>query len=1088
MDQPGPAAPSSTRLLGGWLRWVVAGLLVGVVVLAAAGAGLWLFRAPAATWLIARAAESAGLGPARLTIDRLDLSGLVIRDLRLGDGDLVTVAEMTASYTLEQLRRRSIDTLKLRGVRLQAVVDSQAIRIGGFVRPLGQGRGQRRGLPALPLHSLELERLEAVVETPLGPVAAAGTGGVQARPDGGIGLTWDGRIDGGGGAAAVRATGDVRGGAGRAIAGDVALSIAGGRGAFTGALTGQVTGSRSADGAVSLQATVGDGELQYSDGRVDGISGTAAYVMAADGTRIVRTALSFQGVDAFGQALEPGRVSLELDGDLLRADADLVAPGVRATVAAVGSVRDLNQPVALSATGTADVARLLVLLPLPGAVSAAGELDFALAGRVTEPLQVAQAKDRLVAALVPRLALDGTLGVQLRAAAVPGWLTDGEVAGRIAISAGGGAVDIAAPDAVRLSGALDPGRLVGLPEPLRALLGGVLQVQVGGADTTPLGLRIEQAEDGVAVAATTGVRLAAGETTVTAELDARGGFDGALRPIRIDVPFLLATAENVAIGGASGRAELFVSDLKGTPSDVAGQLAMSAAGAVAGQALAVGAAAIDLDAALSLRQGRLTLEPASGSRLRLSGLALASGTRTAAPLTIGFGGDGNVIRADVASRAVEYRLALAPTGAELVLAGAGGSVRLDLPTAVVSGVLGGAQEIEVRDARLDASRPRVAVEGLSGTMTWNAGAVRASLQIARVAHQSDTPWMQPAAAAVELDWADGAVGFGLSAALAVGGLTATLRGRHDVAASAGVVEIDVPTVRFAADGLQPVDLFPLAGQALERVQGAIAVAGRVSWSGGTVASALDIALNAVGFAAGATEISALTGAITLDGLTPPTTPPDQHLTVSVAVGSVAPMPVDLSLQLRPDGTVYVSTLTVAFADGFLRANDITFDPATRTADLALTIDGVDMAQVAALVSLPGLEAEGRLDGILPLRLTEGAAAVVGGALASRGPGVLRYSGQGLPERLAAREDTVGLAMQALSDFRYERLEISVDKALAGAGSAILYLEGANPAVLEGYPFVFNIDLSADFNRLVALILEGLGQSQALARFAVEQAR
>ena len=113
-----------------------------------------------------------------------------------------------------------------------------------------------------------------------------------------------------------------------------------------------------------------------------------------------------------------------------------------------------------------------------------------------------------------------------------------------------------------------------------------------------------------------------------------------------------------------------------------------------------------------------------------------------------------------------------------------------------------------------------------------------------------------------------------------------------------------------------------------------------------------------------------------------------------------------------------------------------------------------------------------------MRLAEGAVGVVGGALASRGPGVLRYSGQGLPERLAAREDTVGLALQALSDFRYERLAISVDKALAGPGSAILRVEGANPAVLEGYPFVFNIDLSTDFNRLVALILEGLGQSQA----------
>ena len=169
MDQPGPAAPSPARLLGRWLRRVAAVLVVGVVVLVAAGAALWLFRVPAATWLIARAAESAGLGPARLTIDRLDLSGLIVRDLRLGDGDPVTVAEVTASYTLEQLRQLSIDTLRLRGVRLQVAVDEQAIRIGGFVRPLGQ----RRGSPALPLRSLELERFEVVAEAASSAAAAS---------------------------------------------------------------------------------------------------------------------------------------------------------------------------------------------------------------------------------------------------------------------------------------------------------------------------------------------------------------------------------------------------------------------------------------------------------------------------------------------------------------------------------------------------------------------------------------------------------------------------------------------------------------------------------------------------------------------------------------------------------------------------------------------------------------------------------------------------------------------------------------------------------------------------------------------------
>ena len=80
---------------------------------------------------------------------------------------------------------------------------------------------------------------------------------------------------------------------------------------------------------------------------------------------------------------------------------------------------------------------------------------------------------------------------------------------------------------------------------------------------------------------------------------------------------------------------------------------------------------------------------------------------------------------------------------------------------------------------------------------------------------------------------------------------------------------------------------------------------------------------------------------------------------------------------------------------------------------------------------------------------------------------------------------MGLAVRALNDFRYQQLSMTLAKGYDGEGTVGIRLEGANPAVLEGYPFVFNITLSSNFDRLNRLLEESLGAADRVLKMGIE---
>ena len=104
-----------------------------------------------------------------------------------------------------------------------------------------------------------------------------------------------------------------------------------------------------------------------------------------------------------------------------------------------------------------------------------------------------------------------------------------------------------------------------------------------------------------------------------------------------------------------------------------------------------------------------------------------------------------------------------------------------------------------------------------------------------------------------------------------------------------------------------------------------------------------------------------------------------------------------------------------------------------------------------------------------------------GALDALSPGVVAFRSDAARRALASGGEQVDLLLQALEDFHYDVLRMTVDKPANGESRVFLKLEGSNPAVLDGHPFVLNISLTSNVAPLLAALSRGTEISSRLVQ-------
>ncbi|MFC3230938.1 YdbH domain-containing protein [Marinibaculum pumilum] len=1116
-----------------WL-WIIPAALCGLLLVAATA--FWFARLPLANGLLAAALDRAGIAGAAEVV-RLDWDGAALRDVDLGGHRAERIEIAYAPRDLVAAGR--VDGIGIHGLRLSVDLTADhplgplpdrlaALFAGDPTAP------PTAGLPALP--ALRLDDARIALQTARGALELALTGGIAApdatgaqavdlslvsRPgdgaEGNRGLPprLAGRLQGiyipgdgnGTDLSLILSSGDSPAAEGLDLAAEAA--IAGGDLSLSLDLSG---GAPVAAGLAGLPA-----EMQPAAGRVGldaaatvpaepvlaGHTGRLPALLRAADARLEVAGLSLpgrlQGLDLQAAArLDPGRQ----DGRLLLLPARIsVAVLDPAWLAGLG----LPQPVAaaLQSGGTIDIGSSgpapVVLTPDPatglagGAMAAVLDIEAGLTaaagGRLGARLQgqVRAPSDAPAAEAAASPPVTGRIGGQLTATDLdlPGLANVAAASLPFAaqLQAEGLAVDLQAPlsaEGLRLAPTL-AATLV--PAGWEEVVSRPFDLSAAGAQGRDAGL--SATGGGWRLTLPPQLRLQSGATVLEAGLDGSIAFGADGQPAQMQVDIADAGLRALPTPAGEVRSLALSGSLQGAPRAMAGDFRLRAdldrldtAGAAGSPALEA-----ELSAGLAWDERALTLYLTAPGSLVASGLGAPDGPRveraaltladvslaqtaaglqltadgSLAPLQADLDGDGRFDDLQAQAERMHLDLTLPGTGSPQ------GRVQLSGLQAALSG----------QGVALDGGAATVDLADGIASLDMTGGGLRSTAPAPLFPPLSITG--QARLGAAEATWRARLRGLN-------GALEANLSGRQDLAQDRGTAQIRLEPLRFGAGGVQPGDLNESLA-VLEQAGGSLSGQADLKLGAGIDGSAR-LRLSDIGFTVAGTIVEGLDLELALDRLMPPASPPGQAFSVDRIDAGVALQDLTGTLRLQPaagGSELLVEQAQAAFLGGRLRLQDAVIDPMAARYDLALQLEEVDLERLLALADMEEVSGTGRISGTIPVTVADGTVVVRDGALDALAPGVVAFRSDAARRALASGGEQVDLLLQALEDFHYDVLRMTVDKPADGESRVFLKLEGSNPAVLDGHPFVLNISLTSNVAPLLAALSRGTEISSRLVQ-------
>ena len=310
-------------------------------------------------------------------------------------------------------------------------------------------------------------------------------------------------------------------------------------------------------------------------------------------------------------------------------------------------------------------------------------------------------------------------------------------------------------------------------------------------------------------------------------------------------------------------------------------------------------------------------------------------------------------------------------------------------------------------------------------------------------------------------------------------LTAPIAARYDMKAQRGEIRFGPSDAVFAEGGLQPADLGPaLAG--ISKASGTVHVETTVSLDAATgLAGRGRLAFDSLSFETADAGVEGLSGTMEIADLVDLRTPPGQNFTAKrvTVVEPLDDVALRFSLDRDKDGPVVaVEEATGRIADGILAVNDAKLHVGAPSNTVSVKVNRVSVARLLERFGTDSIKGTGILSGSIPITFGDEGISITDGRIKADETGVLQVHFGSAKETLEKQGQAMKLMTQALEDFHYSAFEMGVTRR-AGAGLDLtIRLEGMNPAVLDGYPFRFNIALSGDTEPLLTALKAGRGLS------------
>lgn len=301
--------------------------------------------------------------------------------------------------------------------------------------------------------------------------------------------------------------------------------------------------------------------------------------------------------------------------------------------------------------------------------------------------------------------------------------------------------------------------------------------------------------------------------------------------------------------------------------------------------------------------------------------------------------------------------------------------------------------------------------------------------------------------------ADGGWTFQARARALDGKLVLDVAGHHG--AEGGQADLRLYPVRFAPGGLQPREVSPAYATGLPDLGALVDADGPIYWNNKGLS--------------GNVKITTKEGAITVGGLKV------EDVEGKLVLASLKDIRL-IDLRARTAGG------TIALPDFPLVA------PKAGPRKGLLTVDGVDAQALLEAFKVPDIAVKGRLQGTVPFTLDGDRLAIAAGRLEAAGPGFVRYMPGTPPDALQAGGQGASLMLSALRNFHFKELRLTADREAEGRWQARIRLAGANPELMNGRPFEFNINIDGALDTILRQGLEGWRLPQTLADALVHRER
>ncbi len=318
---------------------------------------------------------------------------------------------------------------------------------------------------------------------------------------------------------------------------------------------------------------------------------------------------------------------------------------------------------------------------------------------------------------------------------------------------------------------------------------------------------------------------------------------------------------------------------------------------------------------------------------------------------------------------------------------------------------------------------------------------------------------------------------------------AGVTGGYDLSKGQGGARLSIEKMDFSPEALQPSDLSPALKGFMENATGSIDGFIAIDFAQEKTTSQASINLNQLTFSGptrAVTQTAGLNGTIKFSSLFPLISEGEQKVAIDlIDLDALQLEQGTINFELVGDDRLYIRNALWPWFGGELTIANGNIPLNNEKSTVLMRVENIDLGAIVDYINLAGLSATGRISGDMPLIFEQGSARIENGLLQTNGKGVLSYEGEALDRATRSLGSSGELAVDALKRFEFDRLILRINGALDGDIAIGLTMEGNNPALYQGVPIKYAINIEAPISGLIqqfktatnpaSKVIDGLGQ-------------